>query len=501
MWPLGWVCLAPFLWSVAEAKTRLGATLLGLLHGLAFRLVSIYWIVHVMMEHGHLPFLAALGSLLLLSLYLSLYPATLAFLMRRPLSTLGPVGLFAAPLIWVAGELLLTHLLTGFPWNLLGYSQIGFLPVIQIADLTGVYGVSFLLVTVNAAIAFAVLQKPRRTAAYWSPLAAAVILMILALGYGVLKLGDGVETERLFKVAVVQDDMDNNRRRAAHRDYEQYWNLVDYYLGSTADAARNGAQVVVWPEGALLSIDMNPPDGAVENSILDAASREKIWMLIGSNDYFNGYENLYNCAFTIAPDNQGGTAGRYTKVHLTPFGEYVPYTEIFGWVPQVVPEISEFQAGEELNPIPLRDGKVGVAICYEVIFPDLVRRFTDNGATLLATISNDAWFGFSAANDQHFNHAVLRAVENRRYLVRCAATGVSGVISPDGSVQLRTRIYEKCIGYGYAAMSSGKTVYAALGDVFSYFCTALALLSLLRVRYTKSPAAGGRRKTGGAART
>jgi apolipoprotein N-acyltransferase len=151
----------------------------------------------------------------------------------------------------------------------------------------------------------------------------------------------------------------------------------------------------------------------------------------------------------------------------------------------MIPEISDFTPGEEVRPIPLRDGLVGVPICYEIIFPDLVRRFTAKGAGLLATISNDAWFGPSAANDQHFDHGILRAVENRRWLLRCAATGVSGVVAPNGRVLQRTRIYEREVVTGEAAMLSGLTLYAAYGDIFAYTCLLFSAAIVIAMRYNK----------------
>ncbi len=485
-WPLGWVCLVPLLWAVAAAKTRLGATLLGFCAGLVFWVISIPWVVDVMTDYGGMPWPAAVGALLLLAAYLSLYPATVAFLVRRPLAKLGPAALFLVPFLWVAGELLLTHLLTGFPWNLLGYSQVRFLPAAQIADLAGVYGVSFLLVAVNCAVAFALLQHPVRSWAFWRPLIATAIAAAAALAYGYLKLGDDGRDGEPFTVAMVQDDLTNAERMRAHRD-----ELFLYYWDSTRAAAREGAgagaDMVMWAEGSLLFVDMDPPDGFYEQVILALARDEGIWLLIGSNDYTDDYSRVRNAAFSISPDNRGAAAGRYHKVHLTPFGEYVPYQWALGWVPQVVMGISDFEAGRELEPIPLRDGSVGVAICYEIIFPDLVRRFTARGAGLLATVSNDAWSGHSASNDQHFDHAIMRAIENRRYLVRCAVTGVSGAVAPDGHVLARTAIYKRDVAYATVAMRAGSTVYMAVGDLFAYLCAGLALLSLAWLRYTKVP--------------
>ncbi|HUX06603.1 MAG TPA: apolipoprotein N-acyltransferase [Acidobacteriota bacterium] len=491
-WPLGWLCLVPLLWAVASARTTLGAVFLGLTSGLVFRLFSIPWVVHTMMVHGSMPLPAAIGTLLLLSLYLSLYPATVAFLLRSPLKRYGPVALLLAPFLWVSGELLQTYLITGFPWSLLGYSQIGFLPAIQIADITGVYGVSFVLVAFNAAVVFLLLRRReigRREV--WQPLAVVAALVIAVFTYGFVKAGDESADGEPFDFVILQDDLTNAERpRSATREGNELF--IDYF-GRTIDAARTGAEVIIWAEGTMVFLDMNedsykPWD--YELDIYALARDEGFWLLMGSNDYYEEGAKLHNSAVTVSPFNENKPAGRYDKVHLTPFGEYVPYQFIFGWVPQVIQEISDFDPGDEIRPIPLRDGLVGVPICYEIIFPDLVRRFVAKGAGLLVTISNDAWFGISAANEQHFDHGVLRAVENRRWLLRCAATGVSGIVAPNGRVLQRTPIYERKEIRGTVAMRSGRTLYAAYGDIFSYVCFLFSASILASLRYNRGSRAG-----------
>ena len=492
VWPLGWLCLAPLLWAIASARTTLGAVFLGLTNGLVFRLLSIPWVTHSMMVHGHMPLPAALGSLLLLSLYLSLYPATLAFLLRSPLRRYGPVALLLAPFLWVSGELLQTYLITGFPWNLLGYSQVGFLHAIQIADVTGVYGVSFLLVAFNAALVFLLLRwREIVKREVWQPLALTAALVLAVFVYGFVKTGDESVDGEPFDFVMLQDDLTNAERpRSASREGNELF--IDYF-GRTIDAARTGADVIIWAEGTMVFLDMNEESFRPWDYELDiyALSRdEDFWLLMGSNDYFEEGAKLHNSAVTVSPFNEDKPSGRYDKVHLTPFGEYVPYQFIFGWVPQMIPEISDFDPGEEIRPIPLRDGLVGVPICYEIIFPDLVRRFVAKGAGLLVTISNDAWFGRSSANDQHFDHGILRAVENRRWMLRCAATGVSGIVAPNGRVLQRTPIYERAEIKGTVAMRTGKTLYAAYGDIFSYVCFLFSASILTSLRYNRDSRAG-----------
>jgi apolipoprotein N-acyltransferase len=502
-WPLGWVCLAPLLWAWVAARTTLGAVFTGLLYGLIFRLFTIPWVIHTMTVYGHMPFPAAVGSLLLLSIYLALYPATVAFLLRRPLRRYGAAALLLAPFLWVGGELLQTYLLTGFPWTLLGYSQVGFLPAIQIADITGVYGVSFVLALFNAALALLFLKRREiSTRAVWQPLAVAVVVTIVALVYGIIKVGDeGADGEK-FSFALLQDDLTNEQRpRSATREGNE---LFLDYMGRTIDAVGAGAQVVIWAEGTMVFLDMNEESyspWSYELDIYSLARDNGFWLLMGSNDYYEQGTKLHNSAVTVSPFNENRPAGRYDKVHLTPFGEYVPYPWFLGWLPQMIPEISDFTPGEEIKPIPLRDGLVGVPICYEIIFPDLVRRFTAKGAGLLVTISNDAWFGMSAANDQHFDHGILRAVENRRWLLRCAATGVSGVVAPSGRVLQRTKIYEKAVVTGEAAMRSGLTIYAAYGDIFAYACLLFCAAVVIAMRYNKDSRAPAKaRATSGSKR-
>ena len=484
MWMVAWICLVPLLWGITIVRSGLASAAMGFATGLVFWLTSIPWITVVMQNYGDLPFPVALLLLLLLAVYLSLYPALLCWILKLSLNRVGSIALFMVPVLWATNELLITFVLTGFPWNLLGYSQVFFLPVIQIADVTGVYGVSFTLVLVNALIAFLFLNEPANRKSFYIPVIASGFVIVFVFVYGFISLSSQPEEMRKFRVALIQDEMTNEERLSADQQA-----LFNYYIDSSREAAAKGIDLVIWGEGALLFLDMvgegeGMPGGFAEQFVLSLSRDEKFWLLMGSSDYINNYSEIYNTAVTISPENDGLVSGRYAKVHLTPFGEYVPFGFIFGWLDKVVPEISNFKSGDKINTMPLLNGRVGTAICYEIIFPDQVRRFTAESATVLATISNDAWFGKTAANDQHFNMAIMRAVENRRYLLRCAVTGVSGIITPSGAVSSRSETYKRMVIEDEAAMMDGTTAYVMVGDLFGYVCTIAALGWVFWLRFT-----------------
>jgi apolipoprotein N-acyltransferase len=478
-----WFALIPLFWAIQRVESGKAAAIVGFAFGFAFWLASIHWVYNVISGYSDLPFFAAVALMLLLLIYLALVDAAIAFATFHAHKRFGLRGLFLAPVFWVVAEYFKTYSITGFPWNLIGYSQVGFLPAIQIADITGVYGVTALVVLVNATLALAILQFRSADKQLLRPLIIASSIIIVAFGYGFvqLSLGDGGEDE--FQVALIQDDLDNGGRLSTDQNA-----LFEYYVDASRQAAAEGADVILWGEGSLLFLDMwgeadGTPGGFYEQYVLSLPKDDNFWLLMGSNDYIAEEQTISNIAITIAPDNDGKPSGRYAKNHLTPFGEYVPFTFIFGWVSKMVPEISSFVAGESLNTMPLMQGRVGTAICYEIIFPDLVRRFAYQGATVLATISNDAWFGRSAANDQHFDNAIMRAVENRRYLLRCAVSGVSGIVTPTGNVTARSETYIKETVTGSAAMRRDVTFYSAFGDVFAWACILLAFGGALRLRY------------------
>lgn len=484
LWFLGWFAVSGFLWAVTRVPSKKMAGLAGFLYGMAFWTTSVSWIKNVVFEYGHLPETVSFMLMILLCLFFTSISVVLAIILKGALKHLGTAALFAAPFLWVAGELFQTYLLTGFPWNLAGYSQVFFLPAVQIADHTGVYGVSFLVILINSAIVFAIVEKPALKLSYLSPLIVSFVALALTLVYGFVVLGEQREEEK-FSAVLIQDGMDNAQRYTANKN-----DLFNFYLDESVKAARNGKDMVLWGEGALTFLDMIGDDGGIpgginEQYVLSLPRDYGFWLMIGSTDVLLSERIAYNTALTAGPMNASQADGYYRKVHLTPFGEYVPYQFVFGWLNKIVTEISDFKPGEQINSIPLLKGRAGTPLCYEVIFPDLVRRFSLNGATILATLSNDAWFGRTAANDQHFNMSIMRAVENRRYLMRCAVSGVSGIVDPHGNVTARSEAYDKTIIEGEVAMRQEMTFYVMNGDVFAFFCSFVTVLLVALLLYRK----------------
>jgi apolipoprotein N-acyltransferase len=488
-WFAAWVALLPLFFSLKQIRTPGFAFLLGFLAGVTQNIVSVSWSLNAITEYSELadplPFLA----MLILVFYMALYTGVFAMICNWAQKKPGSEALILLPAAWVILDWAQSFMMTGFPWNLIGYSQIHFLPIIQVADLGGVYLVSYLVVTINI-LGFQFVRKFSSTnVKFINPVSICQIIILgVSLLYGGVQLLINYDGEDKISVALIQDDLDNNGRWELRR--RDPYALFDYYETETRKAAIAGAEVVLWGEGSLNYLDMIRENGGPswktwdydERAIFRLVRDAKIWLLMGSNDYTQDGAFVYNTAITISPDNNDSVAGRYAKMHLTPFGEYVPFTFIFGWVTQLVPEISQFVHGDEAVTMPLLDYSVGVPICYEVIFPDLVRKFVNKGATLLATISNDAWFGRGYANQQHFNMAALRAVENRRYLMRCAVSGISGFVHPSGRIIDKTGEYVKDTVVAQVSPLGNMTFYSRFGDIFVLACIVLVFLLSIRVR-------------------
>jgi apolipoprotein N-acyltransferase len=380
--------------------------------------------------------------------------------------------LVAAPFVWVATELGRTHLFTGFPWVLLGYSQVGVLPVAQLASLLGVYGVSALVVSVAAGAAILVLEAGRRRVV---PLAAALAIVAVVSGWGSLRLSASplTQTGEPLRVGLLQGNVD----QAEKWDRGRANAIFADYLQKTEQAIAGGAQFVVWPEASTPFTFED--DASATEQVREIVRRAGVPVLLGSNQIERGPQvRYYNAAFLTRAD--GTTAGVYRKMHLVPFGEYVPLKKVFFFAAPLVEAVSDFSAGERGVLLPLDGHPVSTAICYEIVYPALVRAFVRGGSELLVTITNDAWFGRTSAPYQHFAQASMRAIENGRYLVRAANTGVSGIVDPYGRVVVESRIFEPAVVVEQVRLLRTSTVYTRIGDVFAY-ASVVATLALIVV--------------------
>jgi len=468
---LAWVSLSPLIY-IAIKKPPLTSWWAGVVAGVVFNSGCLYWIAPVLHSYGKLPLIVSWLIALVLVLYLSLYFALFSFLLSKLTNTLGARLLFIAPFLWVSLEYAKTYLLTGFPWELLGYSQYRNLPLIQISSFTGVYGVSFLIVLVNCLIVWWVVDGLKgRFSLGMTTLCG--IMLASTLIYGYWRLSQPFPRQEGVRVACIQGNVSQDKKMSSQYLEEIF---LDHFL-MTREAASRGNRLIVWSESAVpLSFTRSP---SYQEAVRELVSSQNIHLLLGSVHISpsspSSPERYFNSAFLLTP--RGEVAGKYDKIHLVPFGEYVPLRRFFFFAGKLVQEASDFSPGESYTLLNYNSHPIGVAICYEIIFPQLMRAFTSRGAELIATITNDAWFGRSSAPYQHFSMAVFRAVENRRYVVRAANTGISGIIDPFGRVLNSSPIFVKTIVEGIVYPLKVTTFYLRYGDLLCWLSILLTVIA------------------------
>ncbi|MFO7749587.1 MAG: apolipoprotein N-acyltransferase [Desulfobacteraceae bacterium] len=480
---LAWVAMVPLLvWSAGSKKKKpvqgRKAFNAGLAFGMAHFLTLLYWIVNTVAVYGGLPWVAALSVLVLLCFYLSLFPALFLLLLTR-----FPMDSMLMPLraagLWVGLEYLRSSLFTGLPWGLAGYSQSMNTELIQVADVAGVYAVSFILVYSNAAVAgiwcMAAGSHKRWTGAVVKKQLFLMVSLVLILGsawgYGKTSIAavdrtmvrSGTKRVTLVQGNIPQDHKWDKAFKEA---------TVKTYCDLSRKAAATGKEkpdLIVWPETALpfyYGWDKK------FSSMVDACIKEVNTAFIIGSPAFEPRQTgnlFYNRAFLV--NRAGGVTGTYDKIHLVPFGEYVPFGRYLSFLGKITAQAGNFTPGSRAAaPLVFKDARVGMLICFEIIFPSLARSAVGSGADFLVTITNDAWFGLTSAPYQHFSMAVFRAVENRRSVVRAANTGISGFIDPAGRVGKTTALGEKQILTGAIATLNQATFYTIAGDLFAFFC-------------------------------
>lgn len=467
---VAWIALLPLLLALRRVAPG-RAFRLGYLTGFVASLGLLYWTALVVVQYGGLARPLAAAAMVLLCLAVALFAGTFAWLLARWLERFGPLAFLLAPVAWVGSEMLRSHTLYRFAWCLLGYSQQDHLPFIQIAAYTAVYGVSFLVLSPAAAIAYACAGPG--AAGHRNALLGCAALVGLVWLHGALALSRRMPAEPSLRVGLVQGNIPQDEKWDLARAQAN----IDVHLGLTRAAAERGARLVVWPESAVpLLLDQNP---GLARSLAELARSRGLYLLFGNDDIAERAGELPRIwvgAKLLTPD--GELAFRYHKMRLVPFGEYVPLQPLLTLggrlTARLVRAVGEFTPGSE-HVVGQVDGHgVSVFICYEAIFPDQVRRFRAGGAELLVNVTNDAWYGRTSAPYQHFAMAVFRAVENGVWLVRAANTGISAVVDPRGRVVESTPLFERTLVVRDVPLVSGGTFYSRHGDVFGWTCLALA---------------------------
>jgi apolipoprotein N-acyltransferase len=487
---VAWMALVPLLFALRKGSVK-SALATGFFAGLVFNVGLIYWIALVVVNYGYLPLAVGLLAVLFLAAYLSIYVALFAGGVAY-LRDKGINQLIAAPLLWTCLEYLKSHLLTGFPWENLGYSQYLNPHVIQIADIAGIYGITFVIVFINAVICAVICslihyRLPGAEGKRWQrpalEFSAALLMMIAIFMYGELRIGEvqaQLKTAPSLDVRLVQGNIDQSIKWNPQNQQE----TLTIYKSLSNPKPATGSGLIVWPETAVPFYFQDLDDRS--RQVYQVAKETGNWLLFGSPSYRKESvgASYLNSAFLVSPE--GDVAGRYDKVHLVPYGEYVPLRSLFPFIGKLVVGVGDFRAGEGYHPVTMKSIQLGVLICYEAIFPEASRRYKNNGAQLLVNITNDAWFGFSSAPYQHLSMTVFRAVENRLYVVRAANTGISAIVDPTGNIVARTPLFTATSLSGQARFIDTRTFYMAYGDAFVYLCliSLAALLLNFRKRRT-----------------
>jgi apolipoprotein N-acyltransferase len=480
---LAWIALVPLMISLKGQSLNNGFRL-GLLTGIVHYLTLMYWLVHTLMTFGHLPFYLSVPILFLLVTYLALYPAI--FSAAFSWATIRPdVFLFFIPAVWSALEYIRSFFLSGFPWEFLGYSQYRWITLIQAADITGVYGISFMILSVNVAgfLLWRYLSErksanvPEKRRSATGCIAISALLILHALGYGQWRIGDIAKTiakSPSSNIAVVQ----GNVNQAIKWDPAFQISTTEKYIALSRSAKPSHPDLIVWPETAAPFYFLF--NKAATEMVLRGVRETGTSFLIGSPSFIprnDKQADFFNSAFLIDPN--GNVTEKYDKVHLVPFGEYVPFQQWFPFIGKIVEEVGDFKSGRKGQTLNWGKFPIGIQICYEMIFPDLSREMVRNQAAFLINMTNDAWYGKTSAPYQHFSMAVFRAVENRRSLIRSANTGISGFIDPAGRILAHTPLFEEAVITCSLPAFKLKTFYTCYGDVFALICTAIGLLFFL----------------------
>ena len=448
-------------------SARRGFTL-GLIAGFVHFAGTVYWTGATVSTFGGIHVSIAVLVAGLLALYMALYIAIACAIGGIAIRRFGYRGLLLFPPAWVATEYLRGIVFGGFPWIPLGNTMVTLLPIAQLASVLGVYGLSLFVAFLNVGFATVAMSTGRTRL-----IAAAATLgsiAVISVWGGVRLSSNSLTNGAPIKIGLIQ----GNIAQTDKWDPERAGMILDRYIQLTRQASDNGAQFIMWPESSTPFYFEEDPRGGLVRHLARTLGKP---ILLGSDEFEDTTpQRHYNSAFIL--DTHGATAGVYRKIHLVPFGEYVPFQRLLFFVGPLVEAISPFSRGTRVTMMPVEGHMVSTAICYEVTYPALSREAVRNGTEMLTTVTNDAWYGDSSAAYQHFEMAAMRAIEQGRYLARAANTGISGIIDPYGRVLVRTNLFETVAVVGEARFVQARTIYSRIGDMVAYASILVVLLAL-----------------------
>jgi apolipoprotein N-acyltransferase len=483
MWWLAWVGMVPFFIAIRDKTPRL-AFYLGFVFGFVFYYGNVFWLNTLIDYNEFVPV-----GIALLGVYLALFAAIfalLASLLRRRAAA--GFSFFLIPAVWVVLEYVRSLGRLAFPWAFLSASQYKVLPLIQISDLTGTYGISYLIVLCNLALADLISAGRVRglVRELWKP-ALVICLIIADLLYGSRAMKHTFADGATLKVAVVQPSVPQPTKLLSYLadDPDLQKRLQGQMIAQLVSMIRKeqggGVDLFVLPESAITEPGFNF-DVALRQMLERLAREMNACIFLGADNRSSLEENatVYNSAWLIDPQS-GLCPQPYNKIQLVPFGEHVPYFSVIPFFQESIVGIGSFAEGKDYTLFPCKRLKFGAVICFESSFARLLRRFVCDGADFLVVITNDGWYERSAGAYQHNSLSVFRAIENRRYVVRAANTGISCIIAPNGGAVCSSLLYDRITLIAEIRASQHLTFYARYGDIFAQLSLVLALGVLIAV--------------------
>lgn len=462
---LAWISLLPLLFSINQEKPS-SVFLYGLLTGIISFCGIIYWIVPLFKTAGESPVIGIICLFLLsaaCAVFFGIFCATANYFKFSPV---------ILSCLWAVLEYVRTVIFSGFPWALLGYSQWSFLPLIQIVRFTGIYGISFIIVLVNLTVfKLLTIQDNKNAPARLKIAVPALIVLSVYLLYGFLSVDSKHPEGTTVKIAILQGNIDQYKKWSeAYRS-----EIMDAYASLIHRAAKDSKpDLIVWPEAAM-------PGYVLNNRMLYKWTKalideSKCYHLIGADEYRE--KKLFNSILFFSPE--GILLDSYSKIHLVPFGEAIPFKDILARYIRVLNELGDFSPGRRYTVFKASSVPIGANVCFESIFPDISRKLTKNGAQILFNLTNDGWYLKTAAPYQHFIFNIFRAVENNRMVVRSANTGISGLIDEHGRIVAKSGIFERLFLNVSVRPIDRVTFYTRFGDVFTSICFVIVIIAALR---------------------
>jgi len=470
----GWlifIALVPLFVSIANARNGWEAFFLGWTSQATAWLLMVPWVVRVMSHYGGLPYATGVAIFVAMCVLLGLYGGAFAAIVKR----IDPRDHFSrwllVPLAWAAIEYARTYLLTGFPWNLIAASIVDYTPLVQFDRFAGPYALGVLILLPSTLISWWIVARPQGIARVIVTASVVIVCFVWwATGLVASKLVAQPETGKTATAALLQPNISQEMRW----DDRSLVTIFDRMMDMTTAALARNVPVVIWPES---TVPLAYARTSFFRDAVEGISRQHhADIILGSVAEDPTQDKMWNAAFLVS---NGVTIGHYDKIRLVPFGEYVPLRKMLFFAHKLVHAVGEFEFGTKDIPLQGRF-RYGPAICYEIVFPQIGRMQVVHGADVLVTITNDAWYDGTSAPRQHLNQARLRAVENDRYLLRAATTGISAFVDPTGRIIEELPMNRQGIIYATFETRTSETPYARMGDWFAWVACVIVAIALAK---------------------